>query len=135
MFLESDSLNSAGQKVGICRRFQVFVCLRRLLVDWSSLLVVLVRANLREPWMSQSVFVGVVEPMGVNAGMPGAGERSVQTKTSVVEEITELSKVLKNATHCTMSFLANPHASAHVCVGGHFQRLLPAIQNSAGGGV
>ena len=73
-FLESACLNSAGQKVGMCRWFQVFVCLRRLLVDWSSLLVVLIRANLHEPWMDQSVLVGVVEPVNVDAGMPGAGE-------------------------------------------------------------
>ena len=51
-FLAFESFQTSGQKVGMCRWFQLFVSLRRLFDDWTSLLVVLIRANLDEPWMS-----------------------------------------------------------------------------------
>lgn len=108
-FLDSGSLWTSGQKVGMCRWFQVFVSLRRLFQDWTSLLVVLVRSNLDEPWMRNEVFgPGAAEPVEMDPGMPGVAERRVQTKCSVVEEIRQLRKAVRNAMHFSMSFLSTP---------------------------
>lgn len=108
-FLDSDSLRTSGQKVGMCRWFQVFVSLRRLFNDWSSLLVVLIRANIDEPWMRSQVFGGgMTEPVDLDASVPGIGERRVQTKCSVIEEIRQLRKAIRNAMHFTVTFLSTP---------------------------
>ena len=73
-FLASESFHTSGQKVGLCRWFHVFVSLRRLFDDWTSLLVVLVRANLDEPWMCASVFHGnTVKSDELEGGTPGVG--------------------------------------------------------------
>ena len=109
MFLDSASVNTAGQKVGMCRWFQVFVSMRRLFPDWTSLLVVLIRANQGEPWMANSVLgSGLVAQVEVDAAMPGVGERKMQTKDSVADEIRQLRKAVRNAMHFAMCFLSNP---------------------------
>ncbi len=100
-FLDSECLNTAGQKVGICRWAQAFVYMKRLFPDWSSLLVALIRANLDEKWMQSSVFSGIaVEQVEVQSTMPGVGEQRVQTKLSVAEEIRELRKIVKKHELC-----------------------------------
>ena len=54
----------------------MFLSLRRLFADWTSLLVVLIRANLDEPRMSASVFhVNIVKSVELEAGMSGVGEK------------------------------------------------------------
>ena len=60
----------------MCRWLQVFQSVRRLFDDWTNLHVVLIRANLDEPWMSASVFHGnTVKPVEPEAGMPGVEEK------------------------------------------------------------
>ena len=75
-FLASESFHTSGQKVGVCRWFQVFVSLRSFFDDWTSLLVVLIRANLDEPWMCASVLDrNTVKSVELEGGMPGVGEK------------------------------------------------------------
>lgn len=107
-FLDSASFSTSGQKVGMCRWFQVFVSMKRLFLDWTSILVVLIRANLDEPWMKSQVFGAGAEPVELGQNVPGVSERRVKTKCSVVEEIRELRKAVRNAMHFAITLLSTP---------------------------
>ena len=62
------SCHKSGQKVVMCRWFQVFLSSRRLFGGWTSLLVVL--------WMSASVFHwNTAKLVELEAGMPGFEEK------------------------------------------------------------
>jgi hypothetical protein len=111
-FCTSEYLNKAGQKVGLCRWYQLIHRLRCFMPDWTSALLVLCRACQDETWFNK-IYVyrcGATEGTGdiaVEPGMPGTSEVRTPTKKSAADEIKQLRRACKHAFHFVILFLAS----------------------------
>eukprot|EP00971_Amphidinium_carterae_P332007 6465886-Amphidinium_carterae.1 len=104
-FLNSEVFNKSHQKVGLCRWYQLFVRLRSFMVDWHSLIVVLLRVLIAEKFLEHLVTttMGSESKDGVLKQTESGG--SVPTKKSSAEEVRALRSACKNAMELTLALL------------------------------
>ena len=104
------------QKVGFCRWYQLLVRLRTFMVDWTSMLAVLVRLCIDDKFPTHLSMEQPMEPVKQDTAMPGASGERVQTKLSSADETRALRKACRNAMHLAIFILSDPMNQARAQV-------------------
>ena len=86
------------------------------MLDWTSLLVVLVRLCIDDKFLTHLSMEQLMEPVKQDTAMPGSSGERVQTKLSSADEIRALRKACRNAMHLAIFILSDPMNQARAQV-------------------